>query len=194
MGRRLQFSLETLFVMAAILGLPTAWTNAQSAEPAEASVAKTADGKPVSAAALVQAVYDSFAWVEKVHTLRIRTDYKITNTPDGLDRSGKAAGRAPSIGYGGPVDTRPFCVSEEWAWNDSCIRKQSRSHYEGETKTTLWDGKMWVESGGSADQEDAQYVLATNLTFCSTIKASPIWRTCPGGHAVHITSGGSPAT
>ncbi len=121
---------------------------------------------PGSAAAMIQAVYDSFNWIDGTRTLRIRTEYKIVETPEELAWDDKQSIRNP---IAGKLDPRPFYASECWAWDEKHVFSRSRTHYEGEGKYSdtirIWDDKLWVECMADSEKGDKQYVLGDKLAI-----------------------------
>jgi beta-lactamase regulating signal transducer with metallopeptidase domain len=117
--------------------------------------------KSDAAAALVQRVYDNFAWVERVRSFHIRTAYTTQPTAEGLrwDQEHPLA-----ISGGVPhFDPRPYHIDFEWAWDQTRIRYAYQNHYEGDAafglQTRTWDGSLGVEVDKTSDQTDKSYVL-----------------------------------
>lgn len=143
---------------------PRATENTPKNEPSPSRnrqpVASAVGAEHVSAAALMRAVYDSQAWINSVHSFRIRSEYKITDTEEERRWRDKHPIRG-SYALGGKQDSSPFCTKDEWAWDETRILHRSQSHYEGGTKldqfTTTWDGSLAVED--SESPVGKQYVL-----------------------------------
>ena len=138
--------------------------------------APAASGGPkVSATALMNAVYDSFAWVDSARTFRIRTEYKISHT----DEERHWQDKQPQKGFfSNKVDPRPFCVKAEWAWGQSRIYRRTQSYYQGETdfnqQTRIWDGVLAMECLESGKKKDKQLVLANKASrFVQRTKRDP---------------------
>ena len=132
----------------------------ESTANAAKSDAAAADRK-AAAAALVQGVYDSFAWVERVRSFHIRTAYTTQPTAEGLrwDQEHPLA-----ISGGVPhFDPRKYHVDFEWAWDQTRIRYAYQNHYEGDAafglQTRTWDGSLGIEVDKTSDQSDKSYVL-----------------------------------
>jgi beta-lactamase regulating signal transducer with metallopeptidase domain len=124
--------------------------------------APTSSSQDVSAAAIMQKVYDSFAWIEKAHSFRIRTEYKTRPTAEAVRRDQKH----PQATFGGVrhLDPRTFHVDSEWAWDQGHIRYAYQNYYEGESlfgrQTRVWDGSLAVEFDERSDHADRGYVFA----------------------------------
>jgi beta-lactamase regulating signal transducer with metallopeptidase domain len=121
--------------------------------------------KSDAAAALVQRVYDSFAWVERVRSFHSRTAYTTQPTAEGLrwDQEHPLA-----ISGGVPhFDPRPYHVDFEWAWDQTRVRYAFQNHYEGDSvfglQTRTWDGSLAVEANKTSDQTDKSYVLDNRI-------------------------------
>jgi beta-lactamase regulating signal transducer with metallopeptidase domain/thiol-disulfide isomerase/thioredoxin len=113
------------------------------------------------AAELMRAVYDSVAWLDSAKSFYITTEYKVSITDDELRWEEKH----PSFGMSGKPDPRPYCTSDEFAWDETRIRSHNKSHYEGDNKmrefTKVWDGLQAVEYSQSDDHK--QYVLGNKI-------------------------------
>ncbi len=95
-----------------------AWRRGSMSQPPmpPKSDAAAADRK-AAAAALVQGVYDSFAWVERVRSFHIRTAYTTQPTAEGLRRDQE---HPLAISGGVPhFDPRKYHVDFEWAWDQT---------------------------------------------------------------------------
>jgi hypothetical protein len=171
-----------------ILMMPL-WSEGAIQEPARSPAAErgpTAAAKPasddkVSASALMRKVYDSLAWVETARTFRIRSEYRIRSTDEGLRFRAKhpPAGLLP--GAAGKPDDRTFCVQSEWAWDPEHVLHRTKSFHEGPTaigaadpvprpgeslygqQTRIWNGKLAIECGESQDPTTKSYVLDNKL-------------------------------
>ena len=138
-------------------------SNATAARPeaphSELSRSGTGD---VSATAIVQKVYDSFAWIEKTHSFRIRTEYKFRHSAEVVRRDQEHP-QAAAYGGNSHLDPRTFYVDSDWAWDAGHIRYAYQNHYEGESdarrQTRVWDGSLAVEFAERTDHTQPTYVL-----------------------------------
>jgi beta-lactamase regulating signal transducer with metallopeptidase domain/thiol-disulfide isomerase/thioredoxin len=160
LGRRAV--VGAMLVAAMFFGLLAGLRLALAEVPAQASKAQTAKAALPSAAALMQAVYQSRAWIESARSFHIRLEYKFTYTEEGARSEKMRAKRQPFASTDDRDLTKPFRSKDEWAWDESHVlcRTQSCERGEAEFKyrqTTVWDGTLAVEYGESADHK--QYVL-----------------------------------
>jgi beta-lactamase regulating signal transducer with metallopeptidase domain len=140
---------------------PKSNTTAARPETPHSELSRSGTGD-VSAAAIVQKVYDSFAWIERAHSLRIRTAYKTRPTAEAVRRDqqhplGAAYGAAQHL------DPRTFYVDSDWAWDEGHIRYAYQNRYEGESdsgrQTRVWDGSLAVEFSERENHSQPTYVL-----------------------------------
>ncbi len=122
-----------------------------------------AQDQKASAAAIMQAVYDSFAWIDKARTFRIRTKLTLTNTPEELRWQDT---HPQPYSYGKP-NPRSFVFETEWAWNERAVLNLDHSYREGEAGfyrgSKLWDGTVAIASSES-EKQSKQYSLHHKLS------------------------------
>jgi hypothetical protein len=142
-----------------------------STQPTAGPEAKPSHVQEPSAAALVQRVYDSFGWIDTVHSFRIRTEYSFAPTAERLRRETKHPTRNPFAAE--EPEPRTFSVDGDWAWDQGRIHHSSENHYVGDPKSTygrqarVWNGSLAIEFGERADHTNQGYVLDNkfNLIF-----------------------------
>lgn len=160
-GARLARSTDEPVATSARTDPPT--TRPEAANPQAASPGDEA----VAAIALMKGVYDSFAWVDKVRSFHIRTEYKTRPTAEAI-RWDKEH-RRPIFGGVPHLNPRTFCVDFEWAWDESHIRYSYQNHYDGEStygrQTRIWDGSLAVQFGERSDHTQKSYVLDNKFSL-----------------------------
>jgi beta-lactamase regulating signal transducer with metallopeptidase domain len=136
----------------------------------DTSESKTADSAKVSGPALMQAVYDSLAWISSAQSFHICSKYKGTHSEEEFRWQDKQPQRGP---FGSSkLDPRPFCTRDEWAWDQTHVRYHNEHFFEGEPtftqSTRIWDGSSAVDWSTSTDGQPTHYVLGNKLTpfFC----------------------------
>jgi beta-lactamase regulating signal transducer with metallopeptidase domain len=142
-----------------------ALTNAEAGPPLVAVEAAQVAGQAVSASALMKQVYESFAWIDRVRTFQIRAEYKFQYTSEQLrwekEHPEERFGRVQKS------DPRAYCITSEWAWDQSRIRYWYRNHYlDGPAwqHTKVWDGSLVVSVDEESDHANSRYCLGNRYS------------------------------
>jgi thiol-disulfide isomerase/thioredoxin len=169
--------------------LPEAASAAPPQAAAEAPKGQTsprADSKEsVSAAALMQAVYNGQSWLDKARSFRIRAEQKNTRTEE--DRRWQEKHPMPGlVASSDDADPRPLVVKIEWAWDEHRVRRTDvsyRDESQSRRDTRVWDGSLAVACIERPDRKEKRYVLGNkvNLFFGEIIVNIVELPWAPGG-------------
>ena len=143
---------------------------AVAAEPVAAEVDKQseqspmiriADAKTLSAASLIEALYDSQAWIDSARSFRRRENYTVTRTEESRRWQEKHTLHGP---FDSNEPLQPMYQKIEWAWDSTRFRHRTENGNIGPEPDpkalftdALWDGKLAINDSHSADQ--TQYVF-----------------------------------